>query len=76
MLAAVLLFVLPRNYGDLLRGHYTPILTWKQVVPKFPWELLLFIGGLTTITSVADVSNAHIWDHSTMCGTHIWGIWI
>ncbi|OQV25466.1 Solute carrier family 13 member 1 [Hypsibius exemplaris] len=57
MLGALLLFILPVSGKDLYNGNYAPILTWKRVVTKFPWELLLFVGGLTSITSLADKSG-------------------
>ncbi|OQV16048.1 Sodium-dependent low-affinity dicarboxylate transporter 1 [Hypsibius exemplaris] len=57
MIGAVLLFVLPVSTRDLLNGHYAPILTWKRVVLKFPWELLLFAGGLTAFAALADKSG-------------------
>ena len=56
MVGALLLFVLPVSCHDLYNGNYAPILTWKRVVAKFPWELILFVGGLTSITALADVS--------------------
>ncbi|GAV02987.1 hypothetical protein RvY_13480 [Ramazzottius varieornatus] len=57
LLGAVLLFIIPLDFKEFARGAYEPILTWKRVVVRFPWEFLLFAGGLMAIMKLSEISG-------------------
>ena len=57
LLGAVLLYIIPSDFKDFARGTYEPILTWKRVVVRFPWEFLLFAGGLMAIMKLSELSG-------------------
>lgn len=57
LLGAVLLFIIPLDFKEFARGVYEPILTWKRVVVRFPWEFLLFAGGLMAIMKLSEISG-------------------
>lgn len=53
-LAVLIGFIFPKCGTDMFRGpkspgdkaSFTAILDWKSVQQKFPWGLLIFIGGI------------------------------
>ncbi|OQV25521.1 Solute carrier family 13 member 3 [Hypsibius exemplaris] len=55
--AVVLLFVWPADFQEFARGIYRPLLVWKRVQAKLPWDLLIFNGGVTVLSQLAQDSG-------------------
>ena len=55
MLGAIFLFVVPADFKAFFSGKYEPILAWKKVVSRLPWEFVLFAGCMMALMKLSEV---------------------